>query len=407
MSNGLFCILHCDSQTPFVVVNMLYKVGARNEDPQQTGFAHLLEHLMFDGSKNVHYFDYSIQKAGGTCNAFTTNDITNYYIKIPSRNLETALWAESDRLLEISFDEHKFNIQKQVVIEEYHQRYLNKPYGDIWLLLRSLAYQIHPYRWPTIGSDISHIEKATLNDIKNFYYQHYCPNNAILCIAGNINFDQTIKKVEFWFSEIERSYTFNSQIPNELPQQKQRQLEVKRDVPQNLLMMCFHICERKNLEYYAFEFITDILALGESSRLYKHLVKDKKIFSEIHAYTTNSLDPGLLVIEGYLMPGVKFDVAENSIWNELQNLIMKRVPLNEMEKVKNKYITSYSLQQLNILNKAMHLCFMQAVEDVSLYEKEIEICQSLSASDVQKCAEKIFIPENSSILRYYSSLKNN
>lgn len=402
VSNGLTCILHRDVTTPFAVVNMLYDVGARDEQPDKTGFAHLFEHLMFEGSQNAVSFDYYIQKAGGTSNAFTTNDITNYYVKIPAQNLEVALWLESDRLLELVIDEKKLEVQKNVVIEEYYQRYLNKPYGDVWLLLRPMLYQVHPYRWPTIGADINHIRNATLEDVKTFFELHYTPNNAILCIAGNIDYDRTIRLVEYWFHDIQRPYTFVRNLPQDTPQSEQRILEVQRQVPQNLLLMCFPMCDRKQYDFYVFDFLTDLLALGESSRLYQRLVKQQELFSDIDAYITGSFDPGHVIIEGYLMPDVSFEQAEQAIWNELIQIAQHRVPETEADKIKNKFMTSFALQQLNTMSKALYLATSQLLGDITLVEKEPEIFLSITTDDILRVAQYTFQHHKSSILRYHA-----
>ncbi|MFM9026621.1 MAG: M16 family metallopeptidase, partial [Bacteroidota bacterium] len=307
LSNGLPLIVHEDPSTPLATVNLLYKVGARDEDPKRTGFAHLFEHLMFGGSVNIPEYDSPLQLAGGDNNAFTNNDITNYYCTLPANNLETAFWLESDRMLSLAFSEKSLDVQRQVVVEEFKQRYLNQPYGDVWLLLRPLAYKVHPYQWATIGKEVSHIEEATLQDVRDFFFKYYTPDNAVLVVAGGVKEGSVVELAEKWFGGIQRNIASRPPYPAEPRQQEERRLTVKRDIPFDALYMAFHACSRLDDDFYATDLMTDILSRGKSSRLYNVLVKEKKLFSDVSAYLTGDFDKGLVVVEGKLLKGVSIN----------------------------------------------------------------------------------------------------
>ncbi|MCK6650208.1 MAG: insulinase family protein, partial [Bacteroidia bacterium] len=317
LPNGLKVIVHQDNSTPLACINILYNVGARDEDPEQTGFAHLFEHLMFGGSVNVPNYDEPLQRVGGENNAFTTNDITNYYLTLPAENLETGFWLESDRMLSLAFSEKSLEVQRNVVIEEFKQRYLNQPYGDVWLLLRPMAYKVHPYRWDTIGKEISHIENAKIQDVKNFFQRFYCPNNAIMVVVGNVELDEVKVLAEKYFAPIPKGPDNKRNLPVEPAQQEARSLTVERDVPVDAIYKAYHMCSRYDKEYYAVDLISDVLSRGNSSRLYNVLVKDKQLFSDIHAYVMGDFDKGLFVISGKLVAGVDMKTAEAAITVEL------------------------------------------------------------------------------------------
>jgi zinc protease len=284
LANGLRVIVHQDPSTPIAAFNLVYDVGARDEREEQTGFAHLFEHLMFGGSKNIPDFDKPLQMAGGQSNAFTSNDITNYYNTLPLQNLETAFWLESDRMNELAFTEKSLEVQRSVVIEEFKQRYLNQPYGDLWLLLRPLAYEVHPYKWATIGKEISHIENATMDDVKSFFYKHYGPQNAVLCIAGDVQLDEIKSLTEKYFGTIEKRPKYERNLPVEPIQTSFRKLEVHRPVPNDQLVLAFKMEGRMHPDYYVADLISDILSRGQSSRLYKKLIIDNPKFIDINAY---------------------------------------------------------------------------------------------------------------------------
>ncbi|HCQ29654.1 MAG TPA: peptidase M16 [Flavobacteriales bacterium] len=400
LENGLTVLFHQDKSTPLVAVNTLYKVGARDENPNKTGFAHLFEHLMFGGSKHIPDFDTPLQAVGGENNAFTNNDITNYYITLPKQNIETALWLESDRMLELAFTPESLEVQRKVVIEEFKQNYLNQPYGDIWHILRQMAYKVHPYQWPTIGKDISHIENATMEDVKAFFYKFYRPNNAILCIAGNLTLPQVKELVNKWYADIPKGEPVPQVYPQEPEQTEPRRNTVERDVPLNAFYRVYHMEGKNDKGYQATDLLSDILSHGESSRLKQRLVYEKRLFNELSAYVTGSFDPGLFVISGKLNNGVTFEQAEQAIDNELNDLRENLVSNDELQKVKNKIISLQKFGEIHILNKAMALAINESLGDANKINTEIELYKNVTAEDIRKQAIKIFKPENSSTLIY-------
>ena len=402
LGNGLRVLLHTDKSTPLVATNILYHVGSRDEDPQKTGFAHLFEHLMFSGTQRVPDYDDPIQKAGGENNAFTNNDVTNFYTILPVKNMETGLWIEADRMNGLDITPKAFETQQKVVIEEFKETCLNQPYGDVWHLLSALAYQKHPYQWPTIGLDISHIEDAQLKDVRDFYSTFYTPNNAILVISGNIDEDKTLKMIEKWFSPIPGSQKIEKNFPIEPPQNQARRKLIESDVPADALYLAFKTPDRKDPLYYATDTISDILAHGESSRLYRILVKEKKIFSAIDAYLTGTIDPGLFMIEGRLSSGVSLNQAEEELWKVLNQLKNELLGPQELIKIKNKIYTNLAFSELSVVNKAINLAFYEAMDDADLINKEYEYYQNITAEDIKLSAESIFSLRQCSTLLYKS-----
>lgn len=393
-------IHHQDKNTNLCVTNLLYNVGARDEDPEKTGFAHLFEHLMFGGSVNIPSFDTPLQKASGENNAFTNNDITNYYITLPSENIETALWLESDRMLRLDFSEKSLNVQKGVVIEEFKQRYLNQPYGDAWLKLRPLVYQKHPYSWATIGKEISHIEQAELKDVIGFFEKFYNPSNAILCIAGDIEFDAAYKLCLKWFGDIPAGPKNENKYILEPISDSRKEETVISDVPQDAIYIAFHMVNRTDPSYFAFDLLSDILSGTDSSRFMNILVKQKAIFSHVHAYITGDIDPGLFVIEGKLNEGIDFETAEKSILEILEEIGKNGISESELEKVKNKAITSNLFAKTSVLNKAMALCYANRLGDTDLINTEIDRMKSIQASDIQNICLKHLLKGTQSVLKY-------
>lgn len=400
LSNGLRVLVHRDETTPMAAVNMLYDVGARDEDPERTGFAHLFEHLMFEGSVNVSRFDYQLQHAGGENNAFTTNDITNYYNTLPARNLETAFWLESDRMLGLAFSEEKLGTQKNVVTEEYRQSYLNQPYGDAWLLLRPLAYRIHPYRWATIGKNIEHIQNASLQEVRKFFSTFYHPANAILSVAGHVDPQKVFVMAEKWFGGILPGNGYLRQLPAEPPQNEERKMRVERDVPQHQVYMAFHVCGRSHPDFHATDLLSDILSNGESARLPARLVHHRKVFSEVNAYITGNLDPGLFVISG--MPHNELDEleAEDMLWQQLQELVSEPVTKRELQKVKNRVEATHTFAQSHVLSKAMNLAYYELQGDADLYNRQMDAYLEVTADDLQRIANRTFSRGNASVLHY-------
>lgn len=402
LENGLRILLHQDPSSAIAHVNVLYDVGARDEDENKTGFAHLFEHLMFEGSKNIPSFDEPLQMAGGENNAFTNNDITNYYISVPPQNLETAFWLESDRMLELSFSEEKLNIQKNVVVEEFNQRYHNQPYGDVFLLLRPLAYKKHPYQWPTIGKNIDHIKNANLEDIKNFFYSHYAPNNAILTVAGNFDKEKTIKLIEKWFNDLPRRKIKIRNLPEEPEQTEKRFLQVKRNVPYDAIYKAYHMPGRLDANYYTSDVISDILSNGKSSRLYQNLIKNKKYFSDVNAYITGDIDKGLFVVEGKIMEGIAIEDAENHLIEELDRLKAVEVSAYELEKVKNKYESVFQFTKTSALHKAMDLSYHELLGEASRINHEVNHYRSVHEKKVKEFAKVLLSEDNCSTLYYQS-----
>src|SRR5574344_326563 len=355
LKNGLKVIVHTDTSTPMVAVNVIYNVGARDENPEKTGFAHLFEHLMFGGSVNIPDYDTPLQKVGGENNAFTSNDITNYYLTVPAANSEPGFWLESDRMLELDFSEKSLEVQRNVVVEEFKQRYLNQPYGDVYPLMNSLAYKIHPYSWPTIGKDISHIQNATLDDVKEFFYKHYAPNNAVLVVSGNVDADEALRLAEKWFGDIPRRDVPEKNIPAEPVQTEFRSQTVERDVPYDAIYLSFHMDRKLGDDYYATDLLSDILSSGNSSRLYRKLIVEEGLFSELDAYISGDVDPGLFSVAGKLIEGVTMEQAENAIWDELRKMKEALVDAVELQKVINKVEANLIYSEIGYLNKAMAL----------------------------------------------------
>jgi predicted Zn-dependent peptidase len=400
LDNGLRVIVHEDSTTPMAVVNVMYDVGARDEDPAQTGFAHLFEHLMFGGSINIPEYDEPLQMAGGENNAYTTNDLTNYYIELPAENLETAFWLESDRMLSLAFSEKSLDVQRKVVCEEFKEHYLNKPYGDVWLKMRELTYQVHPYKWMTIGKELSHIENAQLQDVKNFFFKHYRPVNAILVVAGNVTTEQVRTLAEKWFGPIEAGEKYTRQLPKEPEQTADRKLEVHADVPLDALYKCWHIYDRIDRRYYIADLITEVLGGGQSSRLYQSLVKEQKLFSNIECYHHGTVDPGLLTIEGKLVKGVKMEDAEAAINRELEKLKTDGVSEAELQKGKNKTESVIAFEDMTIMNRANSLAFYELLGDANLMNTELERYYRVTVQDIQEQSNVIFREGNCNTLWY-------
>jgi zinc protease len=406
LDNGLRVLVHEDKSTPLVAMNLLYDVGSRDEDPEMTGFAHLFEHLMFGGSVNIPEYDLPLQMVGGENNAFTNNDITNYYLTIPSDNIETAFWLESDRMLGLDFSQKNLETQKNVVIEEFNQRYLNQPYGDAILKLRPLSYKVHPYRWPTIGLDISHIEKAKLEQVKKFYFSHYCPNNAILSLTGNINHDTALNLTRKWFGPIEKRIVKKRSIPFEPMQNEERRLSIEKDVPADALYKAWHIGPRMSDDFYTLDLLSDLLAGGDSGRLNTKLVREMKLFSEINAYITSDIDPGLIIIQGKLMKDIDISQADEAVNDVINNLQNGKGLKDEMEKVKNKFEASTVFSYTSILNKAVNLSIYELLGNPELINYEVDNYRRVNMENVIEASRKYFIGTNCSTIYYKSTRKD-
>ncbi|HMT34353.1 MAG TPA: pitrilysin family protein [Chitinophagaceae bacterium] len=405
LKNGLRCIVHHDTSTPMVAMNVIYDVGARDENPSQTGFAHLFEHLMFGGSINIPDYDDPLQMAGGENNAYTTNDITNYYIQLPAKNIETAFWLESDRMLSLAFSEKSLEVQRKVVCEEFKEHYINKPYGDTWKYLRELCYTQHPYRWMTIGKELAHIENAQLQDVKNFFFKHYRPVNAVLCVAGNITTAEVKAYAEKWFEPIESGEPYVRNIAKEPMQTAPRMQIIEKDVPVSVIFKAYHIANRLDKKYYAADVITEIFSGGQSSRLHQKLVKEQAIFSQIDCYHTGSVENGLLVIEGKILPFVKPEDADKAIQVEIGLLKNNKISELELEKVKNKIESMIAFEDLSLLSRANNLAFYELLGDAEMMNQELGNYQAVSVDDVIACANEVFSEENTNTLYYLA--KNN
>lgn len=402
LDNGLRVVVNEDKTTPFVVVNILYNVGSKDEDPNKTGFAHLFEHLMFGGSTNIREFDEALQRVGGENNAFTNPDITNYHTTLPKENIETAFWLESDRMLSLDFSQRTLDTQKGVVIEEFKQRYLNKPYGDIWLLLRPLAFKKHPYRWPTIGKNIAHIQQANLDDVKDFFYKHYAPNNAIMVVSGNVTTEKVRQLSEKWFAPIPRRDVPVRNIAPEPIQCEKRSLTVEKKVPFDSLYMTYHMCGRTNIDYQTSDLISDLLSNGKSSRLYRDLVQKKKLFSDVNAYISGEIEGGLFIFSGNLLKGVSMHAAERAIYEEIEKIKEGFVFEHELVKVKNKLESMMYFSETNILNKAMSLAKNELLGDANRVNTEIQKYLAVDNVEIKKVANNIFNDNNNSTLYYKS-----
>ncbi len=404
LNNGLKVILHQDGTTPLVAVNIMYDVGAKDENPEKTGFAHLFEHLMFGGSLNIPKYDEPLQKAGGENNAFTTSDLTNYYCTLPPQNIETAFWLESDRMLSLAFTPKSLEVQRNVVTEEFRQVYLNQPYGDAWLLLRPMAYNKHPYRWPTIGKKVAHIQKASMNDVKSFYNKFYNPDNAVLVVSGNINPEKTLPLIEKWFGTIKNNSKKNKRnIPVEPEQKTARKKTVNRNVPLDAIYKAFHMCSRKDERYYASDLISDILSNGNSSRLNQTLIKKKKLFSDIDAYITGDIDNGLFVLSGKLVKGVNMKDAEAAINEEIDKITQNKVPERELKKVQNKIESNLEFSDMSILNRSINLAFFELLGDANMVNQQIDHYNAVTLDDIINTSREIFRNTNCSTLYYYSN----
>ena len=405
LDNGLTVILHKDVNTPIAAVNITYNVGSRDENPNRTGLAHLFEHLMFGGSKNIPRYDEPLQRVGGENNAFTSTDVTNYYLTLPVQNLETAFWLESDRMNELAFSKKSLENQRNVVIEEFKQVYLNQPYGDAMLLLSPLAYKVHPYQWNTIGKNVEQIAQTSMDEVKEFFYTFYAPNNAILSVAGNLDIDKTKTLIDKWFGTIPARKQYHRNLPQEPAQTEARTLEVERDVPVNCLYKAYKMGKRLDNNFHTIDLISDILSNGESSRLQQVLVKDKQLFSSINAYVSGTFDDGLLIFQGYLTPEISFQQAEESLLEELDKLKTNPISEHELEKVKNRVKTVLYYSELQVQDKAMNLGIAEIMEDAALVNEEEKMYDVVKCVDIYTESNKI-LQENSCSTLYYKSITN-
>ncbi len=402
LDNGLKVIVHQDTTTPMAVVNILYNVGAKDENPAKTGFAHLFEHLMFGGSINIADYDEPLQRAGGENNAYTTNDLTNYYCQLPAENIETAFWLESDRMLSLAFSEKSLEVQRKVVCEEFKEHYINKPYGDAWHKMRTLAYTTHPYKWMTIGASLEHVEQVKIQEVKDFFFQFYRPNNAILVVTGNVKTHEIKLLAEKWFGPIEAGKPYDRKLPVEPPQLKNRSIDVRADVPMDMLMMTWHMGGRFDEKYHATDLLTEILGGGASSRLYEQLIKVKQLFSSISCYHFGTMEPGLFVISGKLVKGISMSVAEKAVLEEVEKMKTELLSDKEVQKVINKTESMICFEDMSIMNRAQSLAFYELIGDAALMNDELAKYQEVTPAILQATANEIFREGNRNTLYYYS-----
>jgi zinc protease len=400
LDNGLRVLVHEDPSTPMAVVNVMYDVGARDEDPAQTGFAHLFEHLMFGGSINIKDYDEPLQRAGGENNAYTTNDLTNYYCQLPAQNIETAFWLESDRMLSLAFGEKSLATQRKVVCEEFKEHYINKPYGDVWHKMRSLAYTVHPYRWMTIGKELSHVENAKIDDVKNFFFKHYRPVNAILVVAGNVKLEQVKRLTAKWFGPIEMGTKYERQLPIEPVQTEARKLVVEANVPLDAFVKTWHMDARLSPGYYAADLLTEILGGGAASRLYQTLVKEKQYFSSIDCYHFGSLDNGLVAVDGKLVKGVSMENAMKAVDEEIEKLKATKIEAKELQKVINRTESVIAFEDMSVMNRAGSLAFYELLGDGEIMNTEFKKYQDVTVHDLKRIANVVLQPSNSNTLWY-------
>jgi zinc protease len=401
LNNGLEVVLHQDKTSSLVCLNTLYRVGSKNENPNKTGFAHLFEHLMFGGSKHIPNFDSPLQAVGGDNNAFTSSDITNYYTTVPANNIETGFWLESDRMLALSFEEDVLEREKNVVVEEFKQRYLNQPYGDVWLKLSPAAYQLHPYRWPTIGKEISHIENINMEEVKAFFDTYYAPSNAILVIAGNINLSEAQRLCAKWFAPIEDRSVKKRIIPLEPKQTQGRHIDLTAQVPQNAIYKAYHMPGRASIQYQANDLLSDILGRGKSSLLHQRGVKKSQVFSSLSSYVTGSIDPGLMIISGRLNENITFEKAEKTLDDALQQL--KIQPTESLKKVKNMAASSITFGEIDLLNRAMSLAYSTHLGNTDLVNKEIDIIDAVTEEEISAAIHSTLLESNCTTLYYHKN----
>lgn len=400
LDNGLRVLVHEDPSTPMAVVNVLYDVGARDEDPNKTGFAHLFEHLMFGGSIHIPDYDEPLQRAGGENNAYTTNDLTNYYCQVPAQNLETAFWLESDRMLSLAFSEKSLDVQRKVVCEEFKEHYINKPYGDIWHKMRELAYKVHPYRWMTIGKELSHVEKAHIDDVKAFFFKHYRPVNAILVVAGNVQVEQVKQLAAKWFGPIPMGDQYVRNLPQEPVQTAARRQVVEADVPVDAFLATWHMDARLDKGYYIADLITEVLGGGASSRLYQQLVKEQRLFASIDCYHFGTIEKGLVAVDGKLAEGVAIETAEAAVQAVLQQVQEAAISEQELQKVKNKTESVIAFEDMNVMSRANSLAFYELLGDAQLMNDELQRYQEISAADIRSYSQQLFAQTNSNVLHY-------
>lgn len=400
LPNGLRIVHNYDSATAMVALNVMYDVGARDENPELTGLAHLFEHLMFGGSVNIPDFDGAIENAGGMNNAWTSNDYTNFYDIVPAHNAETAFWVESDRMLALAFSDKALEVQRHVVIEEFKQTCLNRPYGDMSHHLRAMLYKVHPYRYPVIGKEISHIEKVTQDDVREFFYSHYAPNNAVLSVSGSITFEETIRLAEKWFGPIPRREISPRNYQPEPKQTEERWAEASGNVPQVAVVRAFKMPAYGEKNYIECDIITDLLASGRSSRFYRNLLMKTGLFTEVDASIIGSDEPGFMMVNAKLTGDDDASVEKSieAMMGEAQKLIDGDVSEYELTRTINRFESNFLFSSMGFMAKAQSLANHEMHgEDINGI---VERYRSVTTDDIARVAREIFNPQHTSTLVY-------
>ena len=408
LANGLRLIVHEDHSTPIAALSVQYAVGSRDERPERTGFAHLFEHLMFGGSAHAPDYDDPIQLAGGENNAFTNTDLTNFHVSIPAVNLDTALWLEADRMAYLTISARELDTQRKVVVEEFKETCLNEPYGDAWHHLSALAYRHHPYRWPTIGLEMRHVAEASLAEVRDFYRAHYHAGNAIVAVVGPTPADEVYRKAVKYFGGLPSGKTGDrpsEALPTEPEQTEARAATVESPVAIDTLYLAYGMCGRTDDDFYVIDLLTDILAEGSSSRLYRRLLKERELAITIDAYVTGTDDPGLIVFEAKPREGVSLEEVKIAIEGEIALLQTTLVDALELEKIKNKLDASMLFSELSTINKAINLCFYEGIGDLDLINSETERYAAIRAEDIRRVAIQYLRPERQNALYYRATAK--
>ncbi len=399
-ANGLRLIVHEDHSTPLASCNVVFNVGSRDEQAELTGMAHLFEHFMFTGSKNIPDYDAQLQQVGAINNAYTTQDITHYYITLPAVNIEQALWLESDRMLELAFQQEKLDIQKHVVIEEFKENFLNRPYGDIWMLFNGFYYQKHPYQWLPIGKEISHIEKVCMNDMKAFFFRYYRPNNAVLTIAGNVYFEQIVPLVEKWFGDIPSGPEIKKHYPQEIKQSGKRMIEFKKDVPADMLFKGWPTCGRLANDFYAYDMLSDLFGSGQSSYLYQKFVMEDAVFTDISAYITGTLDPGVFIIGGRPAEGVSIEEADKRLSDYIYQLSTNCINTHDLQKVKNRVESIILQNDIKIEDRSSSLAVSECFSCAEDFNDETNRYFAVSEEQINTLCHKMFNIEQETTMYY-------
>lgn len=389
LSNGLTLIIHQDTTTPLAACNIVYHVGSRDENPEQTGMAHLFEHFMFSGSVHIQNFDTELQKIGAVNNAYTSQDITHYYAILPANNLETLFWLESDRMLSLGFEQEQLDIQKHVVIEEFKENFLNRPFGNLWHHFYHQVYQQYPYRWLPIGEKIEHIESVTMSDVKDFFYRFYRPNNAVLVVSGNVVPEEVIALAEKWFGNIPAGVPIVRNYPKENTQKESRFQLIEDNFPYELLVKGWLMCDRLNPDFYAHDLLSDLLGAGHSSYLYRKFVTEESLFTSLSCHISAVAGPGTFVIMGTPTEGVSLEEADQQLSDYLHNFTFDGNLPHNLQKVKNRVETILLNNEIKIEERSSILAVSETISCIEDYEKEKENYFAVSETKIKELYPKL------------------